>query len=410
MIKISTMLKEHNINTFVAKYDIKSGEKWSNKIKDSLRESQVFLSIITKEYHNSSYTDQEVGMALAMNIHIIPIRLDDSIPKGFLNEIHAEKFSINVSANCDDLVTEIKEEYKLANSKIKEIPNIKLKDRLSTKYAFNDTSSDKFGMHTDLQNIDVIQVNSTYSMVDPGNKEWHNSLKPRIYFIMQPEKNLESISNNCKIIFDKLVNREMIEIQNNSILLNKINNKIPDIEFTRHDSKFPYKTDYIQHYYNGALLYAFTYPLLEITNKKLYLMLNNTTMMLLSFILSCREYFKEIKYKGNITFEIAIKSSKDMILSHLKSNGRIVSTMMRPWMRDTPHNCDHDNIYLKMNSNSVKLSDNEILKIVKYFTDTILRAYKYDTESSMFDQKGKLSENDIKIYNNLINENNKARV
>ena len=100
---------------------------------------------------------------------------------------------------------------------------------------------------------------------------------------MQPEKNLESISNNCKIIFDKLVNREMIEIQNNSILLNKINNKIPDIEFTRHDSKFPYKTDYIQHYYNGALLYAFTYPLLEITNKKLYLMLNNTTMMLLSF-------------------------------------------------------------------------------------------------------------------------------
>ena len=139
-------------------------------------------------------------------------------------------------------------------------------------------------------------------------------------------------------------------------------------------------------------------------------MLNNTTMMLLSFILSCREYFKEIKYKGNITFEIAIKSSKHMILSHLKSNGRIVSTMMRPWMRDTPHNCDHDNIYLKMNSNSVKLSDNEILKIVKYFTDTILRAYKYDTESSMFDQKGKLSENDIKIYNNLINENNKARV
>ena len=38
------MLKEHNINTFVAQYDIKSGEKWSSKIKNSLRESQVFLS------------------------------------------------------------------------------------------------------------------------------------------------------------------------------------------------------------------------------------------------------------------------------------------------------------------------------------------------------------------------------
>ena len=304
VVKISTMLKEHNINTFVAKHDIKSGEKWSNKIKDSLKTSHVFLAIITKEYHNSSYADQEIGMALAMNIHIIPIRLDDSIPKGFLNEIHAENFSINVSANCDDLITEIKEEYKLPNSKIKEIPNIKLKDHLSTKYAFNDTSSDKFGMHADLQNIDLIQVNSIYNVVDAVNREWYNSLKPRIYFIMQPEKNLESISNNCKTIFDKLVNLETIEIQNNSISLNKINNKIPDIDFTRHNSKFPYKTDYIQHYYNGALLYAFTYPLLEITNGKLYFMLNNTTMMLLSFISSCREYFKEIKYKGNITFEI----------------------------------------------------------------------------------------------------------
>ena len=41
--KISTMLKEHNINTFVAQYDIKSGEKWSNKIKDGLKITSVFI-------------------------------------------------------------------------------------------------------------------------------------------------------------------------------------------------------------------------------------------------------------------------------------------------------------------------------------------------------------------------------
>ena len=48
-------------------------------------------------------------------------------------------------------------------------------------------------------------------------------------------------------------------------------------------------------------------------------------------------------------------------------------------MRDDSHNCDHDNIYLKMDSNSKKLSDNEILKIVKHFTDRILGDY-YGTE------------------------------
>ena len=63
-----------------------------------------------------------------------------------------------------------------------------------------------------------------------------------------------------------------------------------------------------------------------------------------------------------------------------------------------------------MDSNSKKLSDNEILKIVKHFTDRILGDYKYGTESSMFDQKGMLSEHDIKTYNNLINENNEGRI
>ena len=56
------------------------------------------------------------------------------------------------------------------------------------------------------------------------------------------------------------------------------------------------------------------------------------------------------------------------------------------------------------------MSDNEILDIAKYFTDKILASYKYGTESSMFDQKGMLNEDDFKMFNNLINENNNAGV
>ena len=71
VIKISTMLKEHNINTFVAKHDIKSGEKWSNKIKDSLKTSHVFLAIITKEYHNSSYADPNLSEDMSLNAYFV---------------------------------------------------------------------------------------------------------------------------------------------------------------------------------------------------------------------------------------------------------------------------------------------------------------------------------------------------
>ena len=413
------MLKDHNIDTFVAQHDIESGKKWHDEIKNNLKESQVFLAIITKEYHNSSYADQEVGMALARNIHIIPISLDGSMPKGFLHEIHAEKFSIDVTENCDNLVTKINNQFKLSNPTINEIPNIESNEQLSAKYTFNNTSSNKFGEHADLSDMEVIQLRTGYDISSPralfmnyldSSVQVHNDLNPRVYFIMQPKKNLESISDNCKTIFDKLINHKMIKIQNNSILLNKMNERTPNMDFIKHYSKFQYKTDYIQHYNNGALLYAFTYPILQIIDGELYFMLNNTTMMLLSFISSCREYFKETRYEGSITFEIAIKSSKHMILSHLKNDGKIVSAAIRSWMRDSSHNCDRDNIYLKRDFNNAKFSDDEILKIVKYFTDRILGAYKYDTESSMFDQKGMLSEHDIKTYNNLINENNKNRV
>ena len=401
------MLKDHNIDTFVAQHDIESGKKWHDEIKYNLKTSQVFLAVITNEYHNSSYADQEVGMALAMNIHIIPISLDGSTPKGFLSEIHAEKFSIDVSENCNNLVTKINNEFKSSNSTINEMPNIELNEQLSIKYTFNNEPTNKFGEHTDLSNIEVIQLRAM-DYINLARAQFYNALNPRVYFIMQPEKNLESILNNSKTIFDKLVNRKMVKIQNNSILLNKINDKIPNIDFTRYNSTFPKKTDYIQHYNNGALLYAFTYPLLEIINNELYLMLNNMTMMLLSFILNCRDYFKEIRYEGNITFGVAIKSSKHMILSHFKNEEKIVSAVKRQWMHDNSHNCDRDNIYLKIDSNSLKLLDDEILKIVKCLTDRVLGAYKYGAESSMFDQKGMLNENDFEEFNRLININNKA--
>ena len=403
------MLKDHNIDTFVAQHDIEGGEKWHNEIKNNLKTSQVFLAIITKGYHNSSYANQEVGMALAMNIHIIPISLDGSKPKGFLSEIHAEKFSIDVLENCNNLVTKINNKFKLSNSTVNEIQDIELNEQLSVKYTFNNVSNNKFGEHTDLPNMEIIQLRSM-DYTGLTRLQFYNSLNPSVYFIIQPEKNLESISNDSKIIFDELINREMVKVKNNFILLNKINNKEPNIDFTRYYSIFPKKTSYIQHYDNGALLYAFTHPLLEIINYELHLMLNSMTMMLLSSILNCRDYFKKIGYEGNITFGIAIKNSKYMILNHFKKEKKIAPTTKSQRMHDNSHKCDRDNIYLKMDFNSLKLSDNEILKIVKYLTDRVLGAYKYGTESSMFDQKGMLNEKDIEEFNRLTNINNKSGI
>ena len=78
-------LESYGISAFLAHTDIHPTEEWQEVIKEALRTMDAFVALLTEEFHNSNWTDQEVGYALCREVPIIPVRLGID-PYGFIGK------------------------------------------------------------------------------------------------------------------------------------------------------------------------------------------------------------------------------------------------------------------------------------------------------------------------------------
>ena len=76
-------------DAFIAHDDIPGSEIWEKEIVQAIKKSDFFIPLISKSFIKSPYTDQETGCAVCMNKKIIPIKLDNTNPYGFINKIQA---------------------------------------------------------------------------------------------------------------------------------------------------------------------------------------------------------------------------------------------------------------------------------------------------------------------------------
>lgn len=87
-------LKQHlelfGFEVFIAHDDIGAGLEWQDEIITHLERSDVFVPVLTGRFHDSEWTDQEVGMALALNKLIIPVKISVT-PYGFMGRFQALK-------------------------------------------------------------------------------------------------------------------------------------------------------------------------------------------------------------------------------------------------------------------------------------------------------------------------------
>lgn len=63
------------ISSFVAHEDIVPSLEWQAEIGVAIRSMQAMAALLTPEFHRSKWTDQEVGMAIASGVLLVPIRL-----------------------------------------------------------------------------------------------------------------------------------------------------------------------------------------------------------------------------------------------------------------------------------------------------------------------------------------------
>ncbi|SCX50290.1 toll/interleukin-1 receptor domain-containing protein [Nitrosospira sp. Nsp1] len=81
-------LRLFGISCFVAHNDIHPTKAWQEEIENALASMDGFVALMTEGFHDSVWTDQEVGYAVARGVPIIPVRLGKD-PYGFIGKFQA---------------------------------------------------------------------------------------------------------------------------------------------------------------------------------------------------------------------------------------------------------------------------------------------------------------------------------
>ncbi len=83
---IAESLEPYGVSSFVAHDDIQPSRVWQGEILNALNTMEAMLALITDDFHDSSWTNQEVGFALGTNIPILSVRPGEHRPsEGFIS-------------------------------------------------------------------------------------------------------------------------------------------------------------------------------------------------------------------------------------------------------------------------------------------------------------------------------------
>lgn len=119
--ELAKMMEGYGVACFVAHEDITPTKKWQKEIETALRSMDALLVFLTDDFADSDWTDQEIGVAFARGIPIIPLKLESKDPYGFFGDIQAIRGDINNITQSASSVFEILVEHFDKDGKIKDV-------------------------------------------------------------------------------------------------------------------------------------------------------------------------------------------------------------------------------------------------------------------------------------------------
>ncbi len=79
---------QHGICGFVAHKDIEPTKEWQDEILLALRTADALVALLHPGFHNSKWTDQEIGVAMGRSIPVVSVSLGET-PYGFIGRQQA---------------------------------------------------------------------------------------------------------------------------------------------------------------------------------------------------------------------------------------------------------------------------------------------------------------------------------
>lgn len=89
--KLADELSKYGFDVFVAHDDIGIGYEWEETLKDEIKKRELFIALLSDNFKKANFTDHEIGIACAYNKRIFPVRLDNTMPYGFMSRFQGSK-------------------------------------------------------------------------------------------------------------------------------------------------------------------------------------------------------------------------------------------------------------------------------------------------------------------------------
>lgn len=84
-VTVKQYLHAYGVESFVAHEDIAPTKQWQREIERALNAMDVLVALLTKGFHQSLWTDQEIGHAIGRGVLIIPVIVEIN-PYGFIGK------------------------------------------------------------------------------------------------------------------------------------------------------------------------------------------------------------------------------------------------------------------------------------------------------------------------------------
>lgn len=86
---LSEILKKNNLCP-ISSSEFSLGHNFLDQIKKFIAHSHIFMPVISRSSNESGWVHEEIGLAIAHNIPVLPIVIeDDSLPSDMIRELHA---------------------------------------------------------------------------------------------------------------------------------------------------------------------------------------------------------------------------------------------------------------------------------------------------------------------------------
>jgi TIR domain-containing protein len=89
--ELGDALSKYGISAFVAHDTIVPMKTWQHEIEKGLETMEVMLAFVTDDFHESTWTNQEVGYALGKNVPVVSVKFESKSPAGFIGSKQALK-------------------------------------------------------------------------------------------------------------------------------------------------------------------------------------------------------------------------------------------------------------------------------------------------------------------------------